>query len=42
MKKRSLFLKLLAAALCACILVAVLAGCGSARTLMSLTIDGKT
>ncbi len=42
MKKRSLFLKLLAAALCASILVAVLAGCGSARTLMSLTIDGKT
>ena len=42
MKKRSLILKLLAAALVACIFVSMLAGCGSARTLMSLTIDGKT
>lgn len=42
MKKRSLILKLLAAALTACLLVSVLSGCGSVRTLMSYTVDGKT
>ena len=42
MKKRSLILKLLAAALTACLLVSVFSGCGTVRTLMSYTVDGKT
>lgn len=42
MKKGSLILRLLAAALVACLIVSTLAGCGSAKTLMSVTKDGKT
>jgi len=42
MKKGSLILRLIAAALVACLLISALAGCGSAKTLMSVTKDGKT
>lgn len=42
MKKGSLILRLLAAALVACLILSAFASCGSAKTLMSVTKDGKT
>ena len=42
MKKGSLILRLLAAALVACLIISAFAACGSAKTLMSVTKDGKT
>lgn len=42
MKKRSLILRLLAAALVACLIISAFAACGSAKTVMSVTKNGKT
>ena len=42
MKKGSLILRLLAAALVACLIISAFAACGSAKTLMLVTKDGKT